>query len=212
MEIDNNEECNKKGLIYTVIVLSFIIAVSIGYIFYLANVSNIKLKADISKNYIKKDKIKFSDLPLEQQNKYIAVSTDKTTHKEVKKEAIINNKEKNFSRISCYDMSDGRYVSTKECAKNVKIFMEENKNSKRFEVIGVVDDTDFVMIDKLDKNTYKSRLSHLYELAQIGLAKKRAIEAVWLIKKYLNYDADIKVSNYKITSKDKKGFIIKAYH
>jgi hypothetical protein len=88
----------------------------------------------------------------------------------------------------------------------------KNKDAKKYEVIGMVDDIDFKFINKLKDVYVAKKVKELSKYSQIGLSRQRVIEASWLIKEHIGNYSDIKTVNYTIHSQNKKGFVVRAYY
>jgi len=106
--------------------------------------------------------------------------------------------------------SSSEYI-TKKCKKELLEFLDTNKDAKRFEVIGLIDQQEFRLIEKLEDVYGKKRLGNLSKYAQTGLSKQRVIEASWVVRQHLGKKAIIDPVNYIITKKNKRGFVVKAY-
>ncbi|PIF03978.1 MAG: hypothetical protein CSA86_03455 [Arcobacter sp.] len=128
---------------------------------------------------------------------------------------ITNNKTKlakgTFKTYTCKSMDIGSIEISKKCKEELKTFLEKNKNSSMFEVIGMVDHQSFKFIDELKKRYGEKRVQKISQYSQMGLSRQRVIEASWLIRRYLGKHKNIKTVNYTIKSKNLKGFIVRAY-
>ena len=145
-----------------------------------------------------------------QPTKIITKEITKTIPKEIVVYKKYNSNK--FDTFECDDMSDGGYYISNSSLKKLHQFLDKHKNSKYFEIIGLVDKLDFRLLRDLKGKIDNKKREKLDNFAQIGLSRKRVIEATWNIKDYLGKDTDIKVVNYTITSKKKhKGFIVRAY-
>jgi len=122
------------------------------------------------------------------------------------------NKSNNFNTYTCKSMASGSIQISQKCKNDLHRFLENNKNSKMFEVIGMIDSKDFKLLNKLKDVYGEKRIKHLSKYSQIGLSRQRVIEASWLLKKYLGDYRNIKTVNYTVNAKDKKGFIVRAYN
>jgi len=115
-----------------------------------------------------------------------------------------------YSTFKCYDMSDVIYPSS-QCKKDLKLFMQKNKDARLFEVIGVYNTHGFNTLENLKNIHNKKRIDKITNLAQLGLSQKRASEGVWVLKEIAPKDANIQVVNYSIKEPNDKGFIVRAY-
>ncbi len=132
---------------------------------------------------------------------------------EVKKEIVQKINAKEFDVFKCYDMTDGGFYQSTKSIENLHLFLDEHKNAKYFEIIGVVNKLDFKLLRDSTDTLDKTKINLIENFAQIGLARKRVIEATWNIKTYLGADTTIRVVNYTITSQKKhKGFVVRVYN
>ncbi len=119
-----------------------------------------------------------------------------------------------FNSYRCYEM-DGRGVyPSANCISNLHKFLDNNKDSKLFEVIGISDKSEFVLLSKLKEYDYadESEIKRVAKFAQIGLLSSRVNEGIWSIKNYLGASTRVQTVNYSITSQKKnKGFVVRAY-
>lgn len=120
----------------------------------------------------------------------------------------------------CYDMDKGSYSSSSLCKSNLIEFMNKHKNASYFEVIGIVDETEFTVFKNLENNTafYEKleltphSLDIIKNFTQVGLAQHRAMEAQWLIKEHIKTNVKVYNANYNLFSNEGfRGFIIRAY-
>jgi hypothetical protein len=118
-----------------------------------------------------------------------------------------------FVTYSCYDMLKSGYHPSKTCIKRLKNFIDKHeKDTKLFEVIGVVDNQDFTLLTRL-KDVYKnSRVDKIDEFAQYGLSRKRVIEGAWIVIRHLGSSKKVGTVNYTAKSNNgKRGFVVRAY-
>ncbi len=112
---------------------------------------------------------------------------------------------------TCKTLNSSSEYITKYCKKQLIKFLDENKDAKRFEVIGLIDKQEFKLVEKLEDVYGKQRVGNLSKYAQHGLSKQRVIEASWVIRQYLGKQVQVDSVNYTITQKNKRGFVVKAY-
>jgi len=121
---------------------------------------------------------------------------------------------------SCYDMKMGSYIISWECKKDIISFIDKYKDAKYFEIISLVDDTEFSLYKNLENNDFiydklnitQQSIEKMKKLSQAGLAKYRAIEANWVIKAHTNRKAKVYSANYHLISHDeKRGVLVRAY-
>jgi hypothetical protein len=120
----------------------------------------------------------------------------------------------------CYDMEVGKYAISKQCHKNITAFVDKHKNAKYFEIIGIVDETEFTLFKNLEHNNFiynklnvtQESINEMKKLSQSGLAQHRAMGGNWVIKSHTQKKVHAYNANYHIVSKEgKKGIVIRAY-
>lgn len=119
-----------------------------------------------------------------------------------------------YEKVTCYDYIAGSTHATKACKTKVKKFLEKNKSSIRFEIIGVLGEDDFKIFNKLNNIKIDSygKSNKLKEFVYRGLARERVLEISWNVKEVLGEDTILTPTNYYVKSqKNNKGFIIKAF-
>jgi len=112
---------------------------------------------------------------------------------------------------TCKTLRNSSEYITQKCKKELIEFLDKNKDAKRFEVIGVIDNQEFKLLKKLEDVYGKKRLGNLSKYAQSGLSRQRVIEASWVVKQHLGKKVVVDAVNYTITKKHKRGFVVKAY-
>ena len=119
-----------------------------------------------------------------------------------------------FKLLKCYKSKKGSNILSKSCKKSISIFINKNKNSARFEVIGVIAKDDDVLFKKLNKNNLSENIQKtIREYLFKGLARERVLEAFWHITEVLKSDIILIPTNYYVKSiKESKGILIKAYY
>jgi len=150
------------------------------------------------------------------------IATENTTHTRMDTSVVLipeeqnidNNKIKTNKKTQTYTCktlrSSSEYI-TEKCKKELINFLNKNKDAKRFEMIGLIDNQEFKLIEKLEDVYGTKRLGNLSKYAQTGLARHRVIEASWVIRQQLGKKVQIDTVNYAITKKNKRGFVVKAY-
>ncbi|MGB5868281.1 MAG: hypothetical protein WBG69_10455 [Arcobacteraceae bacterium] len=141
--------------------------------------------------------------------KVIAIPVE--VQSEFKEENSLDTNSKAFNTYTCKNMGEGSIKITTQCIKALHRFLDDNKDAKKFEVIGMVDDKDFKLINTLKDVYGEQRIKDLSKYSQIGLSRQRVIEASWLVKEYIGDYKNIKTVNYTVHTKDKKGFVVRAY-
>jgi hypothetical protein len=117
-----------------------------------------------------------------------------------------------YDSFKCYDMDSGGIYPSVNSVKKLNKFLDKNNDARLFEVIGVINKAEFLVLDKLKNEANKKSIERISNLSQIGLSRKRVIEGTWSIKNHLGVDTNIQVVNYTITSKkNNKGFVVRAY-
>lgn len=122
-----------------------------------------------------------------------------------------------FNTLKCYKFKAGDVFPTKSCKENLKKFLNENKNSIKFEIIPVIAQDDNILISKLNlknnKNLDDSFKNKIEEYIFKGLGRQRVLETTWHVKDILGEDTILTPTNYYVKSKkNNKGVIIKAYY
>jgi len=140
---------------------------------------------------------------------------EKVVTKVVKVEVVKKIDKTKYNTYRCFDMDNSGINPSKSCIDKLHKFLDKNKDAKLFEVIGIVDNSEFSVLKKAKdaKIADDKRIEKLSKLAQIGLSNQRVEEGIWAIKKYLGKDAPTQVVNYTVdlSTSNKKGFIIRAY-
>lgn len=223
----NNEKqieyrTNHMGM-YIFLFISLILAGLLGYNYYAYEMTD---KSEFKQDYIKKENITFDDLPSYIKSDYISnfqhnqklnelalkkEQKTKTIQKVVEVEKIVKvevpkivkvtqavDKSK-YNSYSCYEMIN-EYSPSKNCIIKLQKFLDKNKDSKLFEVIGI--STNEKIEKTLDEKTKM--------LIKKGLTQKRVEEAVWEVKKHLGIDTNVQSATYDVKD-SQKGFAIRAY-
>ncbi|RXJ98713.1 hypothetical protein CRU98_08075 [Arcobacter sp. CECT 8986] len=161
-------------------------------------------KADIKdtkeKIVAQEEKIKKDDATLVNEEK----KEDKTLVKD-KLKALFNIKK--FNIVKCYDYDTFQKKPPYTCSKKIKKFVQNNLDSVRFEVIGIVGKEDTAKAKELsDKKDVRKYIIN-------GISRDRVVEAFWVIKEITGEKNIILTPvNYNIISKESnKGIIIRAY-
>lgn len=124
-------------------------------------------------------------------------------------------------QITCEDMDTGSALITRACRNQVARFLKPYKNKEMYyEVIPMVDGGEFKILQRIkglgkDAETIlgitPKQIRVLSKIANTGLGKNRSREAAWLLRQKLGKDVKVKLVNYQIETKDKKGVIIRVY-
>lgn len=213
--------------------VAFALACLLGYNYFAYTMVP---KDEFKEKYIKKDDIAFDDLPSYVKSDYISkyehntklgslndqvsklrsakpeekiVQIEKVVEKVVKVPSNIDRSK--YDTYKCYEMIGGDHTPSDNCIKRLKDFLDKNKNSTLFEVIGVANKEKFNVFKQINDKKLKQKVVKLEELAQKGLTQKRVEEAVWEIKKYLGRDTNVHTATYHLDDQGKKGFILRAY-
>ncbi|WP_419770508.1 MAG: hypothetical protein ACNI3C_01585 [Candidatus Marinarcus sp.] len=153
-----------------------------------------------------------------------AVAIQSSTMEEAMPPQVNETTGKKITRVKefakCYDMPTGSYAISKTCRNSIVSFIDKHKNAQYFEIIGLVDETEFTLYKNLEINNFiydklgvnQHSINSMKKFTQFGLAKFRAIEANWVIKVHTKRKAKAYTATYNLLSKDgKKGIIIRAY-
>jgi hypothetical protein len=126
---------------------------------------------------------------------------------------VLKSMEKNAKSetYTCKTLQSSSEYITKDCQKELLKFLDKNKDAKRFEVIGLIDNQEFKLVEKLEDVYGKKRVGNLSKYAQHGLSKQRVIEASWVIRQHLGRQVQVDSVNYTITKNNKRGFVVKSY-
>jgi len=168
------------------------------------------------------DTLKESLADLSSQKQKLLQQLDEITQNQYTQEKeLLSTKAKMVDDFAkCYTMNMGSYIIYYECKKNILDYIEKHKDAKYFEIIGIVDDSEFTLFKNLEDNQFihetlgvsKHGIDKLKKLSQTGLAKHRSIEASWVIKSHTKRQAITYNAQYHLVSKEgKRGFILRAY-
>jgi len=117
-----------------------------------------------------------------------------------------------FKTYTCKSFEKGSITVPKSCKKELYSFIDKYKlKAKEFEVIGMVDKTEFKLIQNLEDVYGNDEVKRVKKYVQIGLSRQRVIESTWLVKERLEKNKKIGAVNYTVYSKNKRGFVIRAY-
>jgi hypothetical protein len=121
----------------------------------------------------------------------------------------------NYKTYTCKTFDPAGISIPKACKKSLFTFLDTNKNAKLFEIIGLVDDKEFRLIKNLEDVYGVKKIKNIKKYVQRGLSRQRVIEMTWLIKEHFHNLGDeyfkLNAVNYTLYSKNKRGFVIKAY-
>jgi len=116
----------------------------------------------------------------------------------------------NYKILKCYDLKPGEFYLSSKCKNDISQFASTNSKAVRFEIIGVVDQTDFTSLYKDDTTSLNAL--ELQKYNAMGLARYRVLETSWFLSTQLK-DIILTPVNYTITSKKtNRGSIIRAYY
>lgn len=128
------------------------------------------------------------------------------------KQQKLTNRSK-YKTYTCKDFQKGSIVVPKSCKQELYRFLDKYQSTtKEFEVIGMVDHTEFKLIRNLEDVYGTSEVKEVKKYVQIGLSRQRVIETTWLIKEYLETANKIGAVNYTVYSNNKRGFVVRAYY
>ncbi|OUR71336.1 hypothetical protein A9Q76_05695 [Arcobacter sp. 31_11_sub10_T18] len=115
-----------------------------------------------------------------------------------------------YEILKCYDLQPGEFYLSSKCKNDISKFASTNSKALRFEIIGVVDQTDFTSLYKEDTTSLNAL--ELQKYNAMGLARYRVLETSWFLSTQLK-DIILTPVNYTITSKKtNRGSIIRAYY
>ncbi len=156
-------------------------------------------------------KVSKEKLALAKDNTNTQTPTDKY-QKVLDKEVFpaIKSTSTNYKILKCYDLQPGEFYLSSTCKKDISKFASTNSKALRFEIIGVVDQTDFTSLYKDDVTSLNAL--ELQKYNAMGLARYRVLETSWFLSTQLK-DIILTPVNYTITSrKTNRGAIIRAYY
>jgi hypothetical protein len=158
----------------------------------------------------------FEDLSQSEQARYALKTQDEQTqdtHKQTQKTKAIDS-------ITCDSHLKGSHYIPSECKEAVETFIQNYSHATRFNVVGIVDKSDFDLTEGLRNSSQGVKaqlkvsdfqLKQFEIIAPLGLARARAKEAMQLIKGKLGKDAQVTQASYELVLDDKRGFVIQAY-
>ncbi len=192
------------------------------------------LPLDVQKEYKSLSEYKSLEMRLEnvQEQNELLVAMDKNEKPDFQTEVVTEKNAEALEEIpkdaklikefaSCYDMEMGSYIISWKCKKNIISFIDKHKDASYFEIISLVDDSEFSLYKNLQNNDFiydklgvtQKSIDKMKKLSQSGLAKHRAVEANWVIKAHTNRKAKVYSANYHLISHDaKRGVLVRAYH
>jgi len=143
----------------------------------------------------------------------IAKESQEDRYKKIVDEEVfpaVKSTSKEYKVLKCYDLKPGQFYLTSKCKKDITQFVKVNKDALRFEIIGVVDQTDFTSLYEQDVKSEKAL--ELQKYNTMGLARYRVLETSWFLSEQLEKVVLTPV-NYTLTSKKtNRGSIIRAYY
>ena len=175
-----------------------------------------ELKTYVSK---KERNLQVREKDKEKLGKYIREITSlKKTLKEIesgKRVSKASNKLQKLGKVECDDMVSGNIKISSTCKAKVDKFLSQYDETNYFEVIPIVGTGGFASLSKVQRDGRlgipESEIKRLTRLSNIGLGRDRAKEGGWLIRDKFGDDVKISYTVYSIESKNKRGFVIRAY-
>ncbi len=218
-----------KGLI--IIGLTMMIVILLGGVGYIYKTKKIVPKNSIAPSIPTTETSSVdNNLPSDIQENYILKSTHIQELHKIKKEKELLEKDLEdiidntihsnavtdhlqFKTYTCKSFQKGSIAVPRSCEKSLYKFLDTYKHkAKKFEIIGMVDRSEFKLIQKVE-DVYgpTAEVKEIKKYVQIGLSRQRVIETTWLAKQYLPKYAIINPVNYNLYNNDKRGFVIRAY-
>ncbi len=121
-----------------------------------------------------------------------------------------------FNTLKCYNFKTANSNPDEICIKQLKLFLDKNKDAIRFEVIPVMAKDDNKLFEGMKKvldNNDKNYVEKIKEYMLRGLSRQRVLEVSWEIKDILGEDIILTPTNYYVKSKENnKGVLVRAYH
>ncbi|MEA1917210.1 MAG: hypothetical protein U9N42_06740 [Campylobacterota bacterium] len=192
----------KQQLIYLVLAL---LSVAVVVLLYIGDFSSkaqttltpqkqpLKTELTVTKQIEKTPKIEIIETIFIEEN---STKTDITIEKE----------DKIDRHFSCIDFELGSYRLTSTCKQRLQLEFNNTQYIKEVEVIGVVDNHDFIALEEL--NLSERQHNYIRTLASEGLGSLRANEATWYINKYKNPNTTLKNSSYILKTTHERGFTL----
>jgi len=117
-----------------------------------------------------------------------------------------------FKTYTCKSFQKGSINVPASCKKALYKFLDRyKKDAKEFELIGMVDETEFKLIQSLEDVYGTDEVTRVKKYVQVGLSRQRVIETTWLVKERLKKSIKVGAVNYTVYSGNKRGFVIRAY-
>ena len=116
--------------------------------------------------------------------------------------------------VTCDDMKSGVNSPTNECKEEVLKFLNTHKNSKIFEIVAIIDGGGFAALKKASTSNIgieDSEIKRLTRLSNIGLSKDRVNSAKELLDEVIDKKQIVSFPSEIIETKNKRGFVIRAY-
>lgn len=122
--------------------------------------------------------------------------------------------------IQCSSMAKESFIMPKGCEEKIIKYVKKHKDAKYFEIIGLVDSSEFKLFNNMKDNEAlyrkmgigKCTINKLKKYSYAGLATFRAMEASWAIKTSSKQKAKTYSAHYKLVSKKgNRGVIVRAY-
>lgn len=156
---------------------------------------------------------------LEEQNQAKVETKEKVVVKEVKVNKRSFKKYYNsdkYNLLKCYDYKAADIFPDSSCKKDLKKFLENNKDALRIEIIPVIGKEDHKLFDKIKDRIKDMDIDFQEKVKEYlvrGLSRERVLEISWEIKNILGEDTVLTPTNYYVKSpKENKGVLIRAYH
>lgn len=170
-----------------------------------------QLKEQLENEKIRKE-LSISSITPEQLETKVEIK-EKVIEKVVKLTDSID--KTNYKTFTCKSFEAGGIVIPSSCKQELFSFLETNKDAKLLEIIGLVDNMEFRLIKNLEEVYGKQKIKDIKKYVQRGLSRQRVVEMTWLIKEFSNKkkkNFNLNAVNYTLYSKNKRGFVIKAYY
>lgn len=204
-DIEEENDIKKPKLLYFLFTLLIILISLSIYFFYEDIKKNIQIKKETTETKLNKKITIKNNIP-KNMPKSVNTKTIQKKESKISKEdfyKLYNSKKQEV--VKCYDYKSGFINPSEKCKRSIDIFLTNNKNALRYQIISVVGTNDIKKYDKYNKNIQK--------LIVHGLSTKRVIEVSWYLKKTLGENIIVTANNYFVESKKgNQGIIIKAYY
>ena len=181
------------------------------------------LAPEIKDVYVEKSElVALEDAYIKLKNQKAAADKNVTVVTPMQMPSMINkDMRKAKDSVQCSNMTKESFMMPKRCEDKIIKYVKKHKDAKYFEVIGLVDNSEFKLFNNIKKNEAlyrkmgigKCTVNKLKKYTYAGLATFRAMEASWVIKTATKQKAVTHNAHYKLVSKKgNRGVVVRAYN